>query len=243
MKRNIVLSSVISIIMVWWLLYIIVDHHLILPSPVDVLLTLWRLCTSGETYLVVGLSLVRLIIAVLTASLLGIVLGIFAGIKKKVSYFLKPYVTLLRTIPIISIAVIILILVGFRLAPFIMTFLMVFPIVYQATESGMKGIDQSYIDIYHLEHHDSLLALKMLYLPLIKPYIILSLLQSFGLGLKVLVMSEYISQTKNSMGNSLYLAKTFLNYDEVVAWTFLLILISGLFELVIFTYQKRTENG
>lgn len=241
MKKRMTISSIISIIMLWWLIYVIVDHNLILPSPIDVLLTLWRLCTSGETYRVMGLSLVRLFISVITASLLGIGLGIIAGIKKKVSYFIKPYMTILRTLPIISIAVIILILVGFSLAPYVMTFMMVFPIVYQATENGISNIDQSYIDIYHLEHHDSLLALKMLYLPLIKPYIILSLFQSLGLGLKVLVMSEYISQTKHSIGNSLYMSKTFLNYHEVFAWTILLIMISGLCEWVIYAYQKHSD--
>ena len=120
---------------------------------------------------------------------------------------------------------------------------MVFPLIYQATEEGMRNIDHQLIDVYRLEAHDLKLSFRYLYIPLIKPYILLSFLQSFGLGLKVLVMAEYLAQTKHSMGQALYLAKTNLNYDEVFAWTVILVILSAMFEVLISGYKKHMIDG
>lgn len=219
-----------------------VDHRLILPSPLDVLLTIGSLASEGSSLAIVGLSLIRLLVSVACSATLGILFGFIAGLKKRVSWVLHPYVTILRTIPVISIVVILLILFGYVITPYIITFLMVFPIIYQATEEGIKNIDQSYIDVYRLEAHDLKLAFKYLYYPLVKPYLILAFLQSFGLGLKVLVMAEYLAQTKNSIGHALYIAKTNLDYQSVFAWTIILIILSVVMELIISRYRKNQQK-
>lgn len=239
MKKTWILTSLLSLLILWYLLFLAVDHRLILPSPLDVLLTLWGLAGKGSTYVIVGLSLSRLLIAVFSSAFFGILLGSLAGLHQKASWVMHPYVTILRTIPVISIVVILLIVLGFTITPYIITFLMVFPIIYQAALEGIKGIDSSYIDVYKLETHDIKLAFKYMYYPLIKPYIILSFLQSFGLGLKVLVMAEYLAQTKHSIGDALYLAKINLDYASVFAWTVILILLSIGLEFLIGTYRKK----
>lgn len=242
MKKVWVLSSLLSLLLLWLILFYAVDHSLILPSPLDVLLTLVRLAGERGSIAIVGFSLLRLIISVALSAILGILLGSFAGLSKKASWVMHPYITVLRTIPVISIVVIVLILVGFSLTPYLITFLMVFPIIYQAAEEGIKHIDPSYIDVYRLEAHDLRLALKYLYYPLIKPYLVLAFLQSFGLGLKVLVMAEYLAQTRQSIGYSLYMAKTNLDYSRVFAWTIILIILSVFMEILIAAYRKTKEE-
>ena len=242
MKRIWILSSIISLLLLWLILFYMVDHRLILPSPLDVLLTIGGLASEGSSLAIMGLSLVRLLISVCASAFLGIILGSLAGLKKRVSWVLHPYITILRTIPVISIVVILLIVLGYVITPYIITFLMVFPIIYQAADEGIKNIDQSYIDVYRLEAHDLRLAFKYMYYPLIKPYLILAFLQSFGLGLKVLVMAEYLAQTKNSIGHALYMAKTNLDYQTVFAWTIILILLSILMEFLISSYRKNHSH-
>ena len=135
---------------------------------------------------------------------------------------------------------------GFSFTPYIITFLMIFPLIYQGTYGAIKGIDQELIDVYKLEDNNFITGLTHCYIPLISKQIRTALLQSLGLGIKVLVMAEYLSQTKNSIGNKLYLAKVNLNYDEVFAWTLLLIVLALFLELLIKHYQpisNRTEKS
>jgi NitT/TauT family transport system permease protein len=115
---------------------------------------------------------------------------------------------------------------------------MVFPIIFQSVYEGITHIDRDLIDVYHLEEHHFVLGIKYLYFPMVRNNIVLALLQSFGLGLKVLVMAEFLAQSRDSIGNSIYLAKVTLNYDQVFAWTLILILIATALESAIKRYEK-----
>jgi NitT/TauT family transport system permease protein len=240
MKKTFWISSSIFVIFIIWVLtYQAIDHPLIMPSPQSVFLSLFQIITNLNSLNIIIMSIFRLILSIIISAILGIILGMLSGLNQKFSWVMKPYVTILRTIPVISVVVILLILFGYRITPFIITFLMVFPIVFQAAESGIKAINHELIDVYKLEEHHFFISLKCLYFPMIQKYLFLSFLQSFGLGLKVLVMAEYLGQTRNSIGNSLYLAKVNLDYSEVFAWTILLILISFGIEYMIHYYQIK----
>jgi len=142
-------------------------------------------------------------------------------------------------VPVISFVVIILIVFGFSSTPYIITFLMIFPLIYQAIHDGIKGIDFSLIDVYKLEDNHLLTGIRYCYLPLIKSHITTAFLQSAGLGIKVLVMAEYLAQTPNSIGRQIYFGRINLNYDFVFAWTILLIILAIIIESLIIKYQKR----
>ena len=234
MKRNhIYLISILFIIVLWMILALVINHSLLLPSPLVVFKSLVDILTSSGSLIIILYTTLRLLGAILFSSILAIFLGILSGFSKKAEAFIKPYITILRTIPVISIVVIMLILFGFMWTPYLITFFMVFPIIYQATYQGIISIDRELIDVYHLEKHNRLLSIKLFYLPSITKYIYLSFLQSFGLGIKVLVMAEYLSQTKNSIGNAIYLSKVNLKYDVIFAWTILLIILSVMIEYFI----------
>jgi NitT/TauT family transport system permease protein len=232
-------GSILLFVFLWLLLIDVINHPLIMPSLSSVLRSVIGILTSLQTLEIILMTLFRLVISILLSLGIGVLLGILSGIIPEISWLLKPHVTVLRTIPVISIIVILLVLFGFNIAPYVITFLMVFPIIYQASYEGIRHMDHELKDVYRLEQHDLKLAIKYLYLPMITPYITLSILQSFGLGLKVLVMAEYLSQTRNSIGNALYLSKVNLEYDQVFGWSIVLILLSLLFETIFRKYQNR----
>ena len=107
--------------------------------------------------------------------------------------------------------------------------------------SLIDALKNELIDVYKLEEKHLFLAIKILYFPMVKNHIILGLLQSFGLGLKVLVMAEYLAQTRVSIGNSIYLSKINLQYDHVFAWTLILILIATFLEYAIKKYEQKKQ--
>jgi len=234
--------SIFFLFLVWVIASAIVDNTLLLPTPKGVLLAFGKIFINMDSLTVIGNTILRLLVGLLIASLLGLLLGILAGFNKSFSVFFNPFVTVLRTIPVISITVILLIMFGFSLTPYIITFLMLFPLIYQGTYGAITAIDQELIDVYKLEDNHFFSGLTHCYLPLISKDIRTALLQSLGLGIKVLVMAEYLSQTRDSIGNELYLAKVNLQYDEVFAWTLLLILMALVFEILINHYKPMTEK-
>lgn len=232
-------GSFLLFIFLWMLLVEVINHPLLMPSLPSVINRMFMIVTSMEQIEMMLMSLLRLIVAVSLSLIVGVLLGVLSGVVPQLSWILKPHVTVLRTIPVISIIVILLVLFGYRIAPYVITFLMVFPIMYQASFEGIRNMDKELKDVYRLEAHNLGLAMRYLYIPMITPYVTLSVLQSFGLGLKVLVMAEYLSQTRNSIGNALYMAKVNLEYDAVFGWSILLILMSLGFEYFFRAYQHR----
>ncbi|MDT8337016.1 MAG: hypothetical protein RQ856_04220 [Candidatus Izemoplasmatales bacterium] len=237
-KVSITVLSIFTIFIVWILLDLIVDNSLLLPKPLEVLKALGSIITDKNSILAIILSLMRLLTGLIIAFIFGFGLGIISGLKSSFAIYLNPIVTILRTVPVISITVIVLIVVGFSITPYLITFLMLFPLIYQGIYGAIKNIDQELIDVYILEDNHIFTQITHCYIPLISSEIRTSLLQSLGLGIKVLVMAEYLAQTKNSIGNYLYLAKTNIEFANVFAWTLILIIIALIFEILINHYKN-----
>ncbi|MBE0700966.1 MAG: hypothetical protein IH571_04700, partial [Acholeplasmataceae bacterium] len=117
--------------------------------------------------------------------------------------------------------------------PYIATFLMVFPLLYQGILDAVKDIPQDYRDVFALEDGRIIRAWFYNELPLIKNQFATILLQACGLGVKVLIMTEYLSQTPRSIGASIYHARIYFHYDEVFAWTLILIFLVLIIEMAI----------
>ena len=85
----------------------------------------------------------------------------------------------------------------------------------------------------------NMFVIRKVYLPLTKPYIILSILQSVGLGLKAMVMAELISQASNSIGKEMSEYRSFLDMDYIFAWGILMITIVIISEILIRQIKKK----
>lgn len=236
-------SAVFLLFLVWFLASLFVGNELLLPGPVSVLRAFGSLFTEKTALLAIAGTLLRLLSALALALATGLLLGVLAGLKPGIARFLRPAITVLRTVPVISIVVIVLILAGFEKTPYVITFLMIFPLFFQAISDGIGNLDQELVDVYRLEDNRFFSGLWNCYLPLIGDQIKTALLQSAGLGIKVLVMAEFLAQTANSIGNRLYLEKVNLNYDMVFAWTLFLILLAVGLELLIRAYANKKTAG
>ena len=222
--------TIFMLFIIWVLASLIIDNAIIMPSPYATFKAFFAIFTHSEGIEVIAMTLFRLLIALFFATASGVLLGVVSGLNPPLRLALRPVVTLLRTVPVISIVVILLIVFGFSLTPYLITFLMIFPLIFQTITDGIENLDKELVDVFKLEDNDPMDAIRYCYLPLIGPQIKSAMLQAAGLGIKVLVMAEYLAQTKDSVGNALYLAKVNLNYDEVFAWTLILILLAVVLE-------------
>jgi NitT/TauT family transport system permease protein len=231
-KWLISLSSIVFIILIWQL-YVLFSHNIIIPTPLNVFENLILLLSTNETYLIILNSFFRLLIALFSAIFIGVALGVLAGLYPTFSQILNFPVTSLRTLPVASVIIIILILFGNVFSIYVITFLMIFPIVYEATKQGIINISDVHRSALKLEKTSFYFAVFKVYIPLAMPYIITGILQSIGLGLKVLVMAEFIAQSPQSIGQALYIGKIYLNHADIFAWTIILIVIVSIIEAIV----------
>ncbi len=235
--------SIFVVLIIWQLYSIQVSNPFLMPSPIVVFQDLIVLLSDGHTYYIIFVTLSRLIISVMAASILALFLGILAGIFHQVESFLKPIVVTLRTMPIVSVVVVVLILFGNTFSLYLISFLLLFPIIYQAELEGIKNIPRDLLDVLSLECNKyPVMVVKMVYLPLALPYFKTGMLQSAGVAIKVLVVAEYLSQTQISIGRELYFNRINLEYANVFAWTIILIIIVLVLEYIIQKYINAIQK-
>ncbi len=234
MKKSVyTIISVLSILILWLLFSIKIDNSIILPMPSKVFNELLDILSNFESIKIIIYSLSRLVVSLMIAFVLGLVLGLLGGLNQKFDLLIRPIITTTRTLPIVSIIIVLLIWFGHQLAPFVITILVILPVIYESVVTGLNSIDSEYHDVINVFYGFDIRLIKAVYLPLISPFLLTSFIQSLGLGIKVLVMAEMLSQTKNSIGYILYLEKLNLEIARLFAWTIILIIIVSVIEYFI----------
>lgn len=241
-KIVIYLISIIGIILVLYLIGFIINNDIIFPTPSAILKALGNLLTRSNTYVIIGYTLLRLIITLLLSFLIGAILGILAGRFIYLRIFLRPWITILRSLPLAAIIVIIMILLGFTRSPYVIAMLMLVPIVYEAFLNGILNLDKELMSVWRLESNFNLKVLTMIIFPLSKPFIKTAYFQSVGLGIKVLIMAEFVCATPNSIGQALVTNANNLNYDVVFAWSIIAIVLVVILENILRLFKERKET-
>ena len=222
------LLGIAFIFFLWWLIAYLANSS-VLPGPT---------ATFNAS---LGYTLLRVILTMLICFILGGLFGTLSALFKPLGAFLYPLISVLRVYPTIIFLVIIVILVNDRLSPYIISSLVLFPIIYQAFYEGIGNIDENIIKSLRIEgnirHPRS--VFKVL-LPLSFPYIALSITQTVGLGLKVTMMAELMgaSNTLPGLGNLIKVYQQDANYAGIYAIAIVAIMLTIIIDAGIYFLKK-----
>ena len=246
MKNSIIKSKnlfyilgIIFIFILWHILSLLSNNDFIVPRISLTFEALYKTLLDKTTYLILGSTILRLFIAVFICFILGISLAILSNLSKNFESFFKPIVVLLKTLPVATVIIMLLVIIGRSYSPYFIIGVVVFPIIYEGTLSGFESINKDIKDEVKIVTSNNLRVFFKVYLPLIFPNILTSLIQSFGLGLKVLVMAEFIAETNNSIGEIIRFYKNLAETEYVFAWSIILVLFILIVDTIINVIKKN----
>lgn len=232
--------GILFIFVVWYFGHLHFKNNFIVPSVNDTFVALKELTIQKNTYFVLAHTLTRLFIAIGLSFILGILLASLSKISYHFKAFVKPLFTLLKTLPIAVVIILLLVMLKVNSLYYIVG-VVVLPIIYEATISGLDSVDKNIIEEVKLDSNISPYVVGKIYIPLTLPFIFTSLLQSFGLGIKVLVMAEFISNAPNSIGYEIMLYKDYANdMSYVYAWSIILVIFVICVDSTINLIKKRS---
>ena len=232
--------GVVFIFLLWELLSLISQNDFIVPSISNTMKALGEILTKSDTYNILFSTILRLFTSITVCFILALTLAVFSNINERVKYFLKPLISLLKTLPVATIIIMLLVMIGRSIAPYFIVGLVVLPLIYESVLNALETIDKDIIDeVKMVSSGKDFTVLKRIYLPLITPYLLTSLIQAFGLGLKVLVMAEFIAETKNSIGEVIRFYKNEALTEYIFAWTIILVLFILLIDLLLHYIKKK----
>ena len=117
-------------------------------------------------------------------------------------------------------------------APYIVVFIMIFPVLYDAILGSMKNIDKNILemaDLYKVSRKDKILNI---YLPSIKFSLISILSSTISLGFKIVIAGEVYGQPLYGIGAMIQSEKVNFNTTAIFAWIIIIVIISSLLNLM-----------
>lgn len=224
-----------TMILIFWLLLwqsvsAWINRPIYLVGPVETVQAFVRLAAASSFWQAVWGSLLRIGAGFVLAMSVGLLCGSIAYFRPFFGELLSPVVLLMKTIPVASFVILALIWAGAENLALVISFVVVFPVIYLNTKAGLEATDPQLLEmarVFRVGHWD---RLWQIYRPALSPYLLSACQVALGMSWKSGIAAEVIGTPEFSIGENLYMAKVFFSTDELFAWTAVVILLSFLFE-------------
>ncbi len=220
-------------ILVWEILSQLVNQEFYLPSPQSTIVSLLNLLAEKDTYITILYSSYRTLLGFMVSCIVGVVLGYICGISKSFYNLFNPLISVIRTVPVMSIIIIAIMWFKDTNVPIFVAFLMCFPIIWTNTVSGIHSTDIKLLQMCSIYNIKNIRIIKSVYFYSALPYIKAGMISALGISWKVTSAAEVLSLPKYSIGGYLYDSKVYLEIPDLFAWTIIIIFLSIIFEKIL----------
>ncbi|MFA6783579.1 MAG: ABC transporter permease subunit [Sphaerochaeta sp.] len=232
-KRNLVLfASSLLLLLLWQMGAVILDSQILLPGVGPVLSALLSLTKEAPFTLNLFSTVLRafesFIIIVLSATMLGIA----AGRNSWFSLMLKPFVVVLKAVPVMSIILLAFIWFSSGTVPLFSAFLMGFPVMFVQIEQGVLHLDKNLDQMCDIYDFSPRMKIHHFIIPSLMPFFLTGARTALSMVWKVVIAAEVLTVPQYGVGSRMHLAQVQLETEKVLSWTLLTILLTALGDLL-----------
>ncbi len=196
----------------------------VLPTPSKVLVALFadRATLAGHAWVTVGEAASGMLIALFCALVLGILMDAFPAFRQSV----YPILVVTQTVPMIVLAPILIIYLGFGLAPKILTVVLMcfFPVVVSFAD-GMREMDPAYAHLARSYGASKIQTYALVKIPYALPALASGLKVAATYSISGAVVGEWIG-AQAGLGYYLLRVKNSYALDKMFACVLLIIVLS-----------------
>ena len=223
-------GAIIFWLLAWEAASLIIGEELFLPSPLGVILRLSKIIWLPEFWSSVAFTLIRIMLGFLLSVAVAIVLAVVSYASRLAELLIEPVVKVIRATPVASIVILTLVWISSRNLSVIISFMMVFPIVYSNLLEGIRNTDHGLVEAASVYRIRTLKRIRYIYAPAVLPYFNAAVKSALGLAWKSGIAAEVIALPDGSIGERVYEAKIYLSTPDLFAWTLVIIILAFLFE-------------
>jgi NitT/TauT family transport system permease protein len=226
-QRLILVGMVVG---VWWLLSLSVPHY-VLPGPKRVWEALQVIVANGDLWRNLGITLWRVAVGFVFATLIGLPFGIVLGANKRAGDFFEPILPVLNTVSSAIWAIFAIIWFGISNATTIfVVFMTAMPLIITNVWQGTRTVNADFIELAQVMRMPHWKVMTKIYLPTILPYFFSGARLAFGFGWRVSLVAETIGSS-SGVGYRLRQAADLIRTDQVFAWTLTLVIMMATIEM------------
>lgn len=233
-------AAIIFLIAVWHFVALIIGNATVLPTPIAVFFRLAEIVKEQSFWQITLLSCIRIIVGFLLGSIIGAGFGALSHVSRTAKYILDPLLILIKATPVASFIILLFFWLPNNTIPSFTSVLIVIPLVSANVYEGFKAVDVGLKEVANLYNIRGLTRFRTLYLPTLKSYFLAAFSTSLGLSFKAGIAAEILCTPKTAIGSEIYNGKVYLETENVFAWTFVVIILSLLFDML---FKKLLERG
>lgn len=208
----------------------------IMPSPVAVWNAARELFFSDPYH--VAVTLVRLAVSVTVAMITGVLIGLAMGMFPSVRPYLKAIVVIDTGIPALSWM---LIAVFWFKNPesriFFILLVILLPFYALNVYEGLRALPKELVEMIESFRPSRWQVLRYLILPHIVAYIFLTTKSVIGYAIRMVIFAELVASAIG-IGARMNLAQSTFRIDQVLAWTFFLVILNLLLQALVSGLEK-----
>lgn len=227
---------------VWQFVGMWVGQEFLLATPLAALQRLLQLALLPDFWQTISFSLGRIALGFLLAAVLSAALGVLAARLRLVEDILSPLLAAVKATPVASFIIVALIWVESRNLSVLISFLMVFPVLYLCIRDAVRQLSGELTEMAKVFRVPRSKRIRYLYLPEILPRFRSAASAALGLCWKAGVAAEVIGIPDGSLGERLYEAKIYLDMPELFAWTIVIVAVSAVMERVVLWLLRLAEE-
>lgn len=234
MKRIVLTClSILLIPVAWQLLSWQMAQPQLIPSFPDLIRALFRLVYLPGFLVSIGTTCLRacvgLLLSLVAASITAFLLNRSEGIR----LLFMPWLSLLRSVPVISFILLALIFLNQEMIPLLIAFLTMYPLLTENLLKGLMNRRDSWKILARQFHLNAWNRLFQINYPQLRPYLFSGLASAVGFGWRAIIMGEVLSQCVDGIGKRMKEAQVFIDVPELIAWTLVAIVLSWLTDKLI----------
>jgi NitT/TauT family transport system permease protein len=243
-KKKIFLTfvSILSGIVIWAIAAAVIGKPVILPSPYETLKSILLLIREPEFIQALSATILRVFLGVTVAFVIGVILGIIAGLNESMYDLINPFFSVMRPVPVASVIILINLWVHSDLVSVVVVFLICTPIIWANTVTGIKKTDKDLLEVGKIYNVPKSRILRDIYIPSVVPYVTVAFLSCVGLSWKVTITAEILANVLPSVGMEVYYSKIYLETESLFAWTVVIVVLSYAVELLIKWVLKKVDK-
>ena len=234
--------AVVFWLAVWQMGAMALDSDILLVSPAGVLLRLGQLLPTAAFWRSVLFSFGRISLGFFIAASVSAVLAALSYRFKLIRELLTPLMLAIRSVPVASFIILVLVWFSSRSLSVLISFLMVLPIIYSSVLTGISTCDKQLIEMAAVFKMPTARRIRYIYLPQVMPFFKSGCGSALGLCWKAGIAAEVIGMPTGSIGEKLQQAKVYLDTPDLFAWTLVIVLVSLLFERMFIALLNKAER-
>ena len=224
------LISVAAWLLVWQYAAVKLSQTVLLPRPAEVFRALVELVKWERFGTILRSSLLHIVMGFVAALIAGCVLAVVCRFSDLAAAILIPPMKLVKTVPVVSFIILLLLWVKPARISIVISFLIVLPVVYANVSRGIRETGEDMLEMARVFRIPFLRRLFRLYIPNAVPYANAAVSSGLSLCWKAGIAAEIIGLSADSIGNQLYYSKLYLDTAALFAWTVVVIVVSVLME-------------